>query len=50
MNVDPRDYFERREREERAAAKNAGSMQARRIHQELAQSYAERALRLGDCG
>ena len=50
MSIDPKDYFERREREEREAAKNADSMQARRLHEELAQSYAERAQRLDDCG
>jgi len=50
MNIEPRDYFERREREERAAAKNASCLQARRIHQELALVYAERAQQLGDCG
>jgi len=35
------DYFRRRERAERAAAKNATSDAARRAHQELAQGYAE---------
>ena len=35
------EYFRRRERAERAAAKNAASEAARRVHQELAQSYAE---------
>jgi hypothetical protein len=39
------DYFRRRERSERAAAKNAASEAARRVHQELAQSYAELTLR-----
>jgi hypothetical protein len=39
-NPDPQDYFRRRERAERAAAKNAASETARRIHQELAQGYA----------
>lgn len=34
------DYFCRRERAERAAAKQATSESARRIHQELAQNYA----------
>ena len=43
MKMDSREYFERRERAERAAAKNAASPQARRIHQELAQNYAELA-------
>ncbi len=36
------EYFRRRERAERAAAKHAASEAARRIHQELAQGYAER--------
>ena len=40
------DYFRRRERAERAAAKNAASPQARRIHQQLAQNYAELAQQL----
>jgi hypothetical protein len=35
------DYFRRRERSERAAAKNAVSEAARRVHQELAQGYAK---------
>lgn len=39
-NSESQDYFRRRERAERAAAKNAASEAARRIHQELAQSYA----------
>ena len=34
------EYFKLREQAERAAAKKAGSPQARRIHQELAQNYA----------
>jgi len=34
------DYFRRRERAERAAAKNAATDAARRIHQQLAQGYA----------
>lgn len=34
------DYFRRRELAERAAAKNAATDMARRIHQELAQGYA----------
>jgi hypothetical protein len=34
------DYFRRREIAERAAAKNAASETARRIHQELAQGYS----------
>jgi hypothetical protein len=36
------DYLRRRELAERAAAKNALSQTARRIHQELAQGYARR--------
>lgn len=35
------DYFRWREQAERAAAKNARSEAARRVHQELAQEYAE---------
>ena len=35
------DYFRRRERSERAAAKKALSEAARRIHQELAEHYAQ---------
>ncbi|HVU29243.1 MAG TPA: hypothetical protein VHE36_02475 [Sphingomicrobium sp.] len=34
------DYWRSRERKERAAAKNASSADARRVHQELAQAYA----------
>ncbi len=34
-------YFRRRELVERAAAKNAASESARRVHQELAQNYAK---------
>ena len=37
------DYFRRRERDERAAAKGASDAVARRIHQQLAQSYVELA-------
>jgi hypothetical protein len=36
-----RDYLRKREAVERAAAKRAVSLAARRIHQQLAQSYAE---------
>jgi hypothetical protein len=36
------DYWKRREQDERAAAENAASEIARRVHQELAQNYAER--------
>lgn len=35
------EYFRRRERAERAAAKTAESEAARRVHQELAQGYAQ---------
>jgi hypothetical protein len=35
------DYLRRRDRAERTAAKNAASDAARRVHQELAQNYAE---------
>jgi hypothetical protein len=41
----PADYCRMREQTERAAAKKATSVRARRIHQELAQTYAA-ALRL----
>jgi len=37
---DSSDYFRRRERAERAAAKVAATAAARRVHQELAQDYA----------
>jgi len=36
------DYWRRREQAERVAAKNAASDVVRRVHQELAQGYAER--------
>jgi len=39
-NSESHDYFRRRERAERAAAKNAATEAARRIHQQLAQGYA----------
>lgn len=35
-----RDYYEQRERIERAAAKSAADFRARRAHQELAEGYA----------
>ncbi len=41
LDQEAADYFRRRERSERAAAKNAPSEAARRIHQELAESYAQ---------
>jgi len=46
MKFDSREYFEHRERAERAAAENAASPQARRIHQQLAENYAELAEQL----
>lgn len=33
-------YFRRREWQERAAAKSAGTLMARRAHQEMAERYA----------
>lgn len=40
MREEAREYFRRRELAERAAAKSATSEAARRVHQELAQNYA----------
>ncbi len=40
LNHESQEYFRQRERAERAAAKNARTDVARRIHQELAQGYA----------
>jgi len=40
---DDKDYFRAREQAERAAAKAAVSTRARRIHQQLAQVYAQLA-------
>ena len=40
------EYLKSRERAERAAAKSAGSLAARRVHQELAQHYAALAQQL----
>jgi hypothetical protein len=40
MSTEAQEYFHKRERDERAAAKRARSGEARRIHQELAQNYA----------
>lgn len=40
MTPEERDYFIRRERQERAAAKRAESLAARRAHQHMACSYA----------
>jgi len=41
ISLDNLDYVRRREVQERAAAKQAASLAARRAHQELAQLYAE---------
>jgi hypothetical protein len=41
LDQETQEYFRRRERAERAAAKSAVSDAARRAHQELAQSYAD---------
>jgi hypothetical protein len=41
LDHETQDYFRRRELAERAAAKNAVTEAARRVHQELAQEYAE---------
>ena len=43
MNEFSVDYLRARERAERAAAKHAGSLAARHVHQELAQHYAQLA-------
>ena len=40
MTWDEISYFRRRELQERAAAKSATSLAARRVHQQLAQFYA----------
>jgi len=40
MTDDQIEYFRRRERQERAAAKGAGSLAARRVHQQLDEEYA----------
>jgi len=41
--LDSVDYARRREAQERAAAKRAETAAARRVHQQLAQMYAEMA-------
>ena len=41
LDQDNLDYFRRRERAERVAAKNAATEAARRAHQELALQYSE---------
>jgi hypothetical protein len=40
MDESSRNYYEHRERVERAAAKSAANVQARRVHQQLAMNYA----------
>ena len=46
MNPQQIEYYQARERAERAAAKAAACPQARRVHQELAQHYQD-VVRLG---
>ena len=46
IETDCSDYFRRRERAERAAAKIAETEAARRAHQELAQHYAAMVRRI----
>lgn len=41
LDHESQDYLRRRELAERAAAKNAVTEAARRVHQELAQGYAK---------
>ena len=41
IDLETIDYFRRRELAERAAAKGAASLAARRIHQEMAQEYVQ---------
>lgn len=43
MDGESQGYFEHRERSERSAAKKAACPRARRVHQELAQRYADLA-------
>ena len=40
--ADSNEYYRHRERAERLAADNAACPEARRIHEKLAQAYAER--------
>jgi hypothetical protein len=40
MIYEETEYFRRREHQERAAAKNAKSVAARRVHQKMAEYYA----------
>ena len=41
IQPDAANYYRARERAERAAAKNATSIAARRVHQQLAEAYAK---------
>lgn len=45
MQHDSNEYYRMRERSERIAARHASSQEARRIHRQLAQAYAELAQR-----
>ncbi len=40
MTYEETDYFRRREMQERAAAKSAANLAARRVHQQMAEYYA----------
>ena len=40
MTYDEIQYFRRREMQERAAAKRASNVSARRVHQQMAEGYA----------
>lgn len=40
MTMEEAEYFRRRERQERAAAKQAGTLSARRAHQQLADNHS----------
>ena len=40
MTYQETEYFRRREGQERAAAKSARTLAARRVHQEMAENYA----------
>ena len=40
MTYEETEYFRRRECQERAAAKTAQTLAARRLHQEMAENYA----------
>jgi hypothetical protein len=40
MTYEELEYFRRREMQERAAAKKASNLHARRIHQQMAEVYA----------